>query len=178
MCSASLAVQGAGLLIGSAGNTAQGEASYQAGLYNQRVYEQQASIRRQQGVVEKQRFLDDASVKAGAQAAAYGVMGARMDEGSPADVMAKQMDTVTREAALIKWQAEVDAQQAMNQGAMARYQGSLSQYGSNVQATSSLLTGSARLIGGYLDKPNTPDDKNAGKGSNSSGFWSQITKKK
>lgn len=178
MCSASLAVQGAGLLIGSAGNIAQGEASYQSGLYSQRLYEQQASTRRQQGIVEKQRFLDDSSVKAGAQAAAYGVMGARMDEGSPADVMAKQMDAVTREAALIKWQAEVDAQQAMNQGAMARYQGSLSQYGSNVQATRSLLTGSTRLISSYLDKPDTTNEKNSGNGSGKPGFWDQITKKK
>jgi hypothetical protein len=158
MCSASLAVASAGLLVNSAGQVAQGESAYQAGLLNQQWSERRRDLALKSGEIEKQRYLDEASKRAGQQAALFGVMGARMDEGTPSEVMAKQLDEINREAALIKWQAEVNAQQAVGQGYMAKYQGERQGYGSNVQATSSLLSGGARLLSGYLDKPSTTKD--------------------
>jgi hypothetical protein len=149
MCSAGMAMAGAGLLVGAYGTYQEGEYAAEAGAYNQSLMNYQADLARQQGKVEADQYLNRASVFMGTQWANFGAMGGRLDEGTPAHVMATSMDQIKHDVEIIKWNADAAATSYINQGNMALFEGQTRQQASQIKAVSSLLSGGSRMYWAY-----------------------------
>jgi hypothetical protein len=132
-------------IFGAMGNWQQGDTAEKIGAYNQALLNQQATRRRQVGEIEATQFLRKGSKLQGQQVAGFAASGARLDTGTPADVMAKTIDEINYDAQMIRWNAEAEATELTNRGNLARYEGESRGYGYNIAGYGSLLSDSLSM---------------------------------
>lgn len=132
-------------IFGAMGNWQQGETAEQVGAYNQALYNQQATRRRQVGDIQATQFLRQGSQLQGRQMAGYASSGARLDKGTPADVMAKTIDEINYDAQMIRWNSEAEAVELENRGRLAKYEGESRGYGYEIAGYGSLLSDSLSM---------------------------------
>jgi len=132
-------------IFGALGQWAQGDTAAKVGEYNQSLLNAQAVRRRQVGNIEATQFLRRASQMMGDYWVQFATGGARLDEGSPADVAAKTYDEINYDAQLIRWNAEAEAVELENQGRMARYTGEARQRAGTIAGYGSLLSDSLQM---------------------------------
>jgi hypothetical protein len=133
-------------IFGALGNWQQGETAEKIGVYNQALLNQQATRKRQVGAIQATQFLRRGSQLQGRQMAGFAAMGARLDTGTPADVMAKTIDEINYDAQMIRWNTEAEATELINRGNLARYEGESRGYGYNIAGYGSLLNDSVSMF--------------------------------
>lgn len=133
----------AGMILQAVGSVQQGIAGYQAGIYNNRVAQVEATNAERDGTVEEARIRESARLAIGQQIAAQGSNGFQMGTGSALDALTQSQINATLDALTARRAAAAKAVSLRTQGGIAKKQGTQALIGGLFGAASSLAGGAS-----------------------------------
>lgn len=146
---AALITAGVGTGLSAYGMYRQGESAKAAAGFNEDVAAANAEAARSKAAYEEEVQREKLKRMMGRTRALYAKAGVNLDEGSPLLSLMQQTEEAERDAQAIRYNGDVAATQALNQGRLAAFQGNQAYQAGMIGAGSTFLTGMGKAMMSY-----------------------------
>lgn len=156
MAAAAIGLTALGTVVSAVGAIRQGQAASAAADYNAAIATQNEQITESQSIAAGEAQQRDAQRKLGSMVAAYGASGVQGSDGSPADVLADSVRSMTLDALTLKYNYKLKGLGFHNQAQLDMANSNNSRTASYFNAAGTMFSGAGRVASMASGSGGTP----------------------